>query len=134
AALFAALRRRGDAHARRRLLKLAVIAVHVFGVGELVRRADGVAENLVGRRHLVGGGQVIDEFRQEVFLRRVLFDLGGVLFVQPLRRSRSARRFGLLLGGDLRGDGQGEQQRAGEQRGARPPVREPTSSMHSVLH
>src|SRR3712207_9117161 len=55
------------------------------------RRADDVAEHLVGRGHAVGGGQVVYEFGQEVFLGRVLPYPGRVVGVLPLLRRRAGR-------------------------------------------
>jgi hypothetical protein len=93
--------------------------VNVFDVGQLVRRADDVAEDFVGRRDGRRRGQVIDQLGRENFVGGVLSDPRGVVLVVRLRARR--RAVGLLREDVRRDDKQQQQcgQCAGERVGGR---------------
>src|SRR5687768_16966302 len=113
ASLFAFFRRHEDAHAWRGCCKLAIVAILVLRVRELVWRADGISQNLLGRRHFVRQWQVIDKLCHEVLLGSVFGDLRTVSSVERgfwrgvfriygcgfggPRRCRCARRFSSRL-------------------------------------
>ena len=52
--------------------------VNVFRVGQFVGRPGNGSPDFFRRRDRIGGGQVIDQFRQEKLFGGVLQDLGGV--------------------------------------------------------
>ena len=98
--------------ARGRLGDLLQVLVHVVGLVENAPRADDVAEVLEWRGDLVGGRQVIDQFRGDARVAQELFDELAVFLV-------------LFLLGDGRGRGEGEA-RESEQWGG-DPSRHPAS-------
>ena len=98
-ALFALFRRDKCLHAGTRLFELAVIAMLVLCICELVRRADGVTDNLVRRRNLIGRREMIDDLGQELLVGRIGKYRVSVLLVYRLRFGCFGR--GGLLGRDL---------------------------------
>src|SRR5262249_51856016 len=95
-ALFTPLWGGETSDARGGLLQLAVIAIHVLCVRELVRGPDDVAQHLVGGRHLIGGRHVIDKLSQKVLFSRVFLYLSRVGIVYL--RGGGCFFFGFLLG------------------------------------
>jgi len=51
----------------RGFFELAHVAVNVFGVGKLLRRADDVAQHLFGSGNGAGCGQMVHQFGGEEF-------------------------------------------------------------------
>jgi hypothetical protein len=72
---------RPELRARRALRERLQIARQVLGVVELARLADDVAEELQGRRDLVGRRQVVDQFGRDPRVLQVLLDQLGVFLV-----------------------------------------------------
>ena len=54
---------------------------------EDIGRADDMAEDFIRRRHGLRRGQVVDEFGQKEFFRRVFQDFRRVVLVNGLRSS-----------------------------------------------
>ena len=83
-AAFLRLADRKHFHARAGLRERPHVFVNLRTVGQLARRAGDIAENRLGRRNGLRGGQVIDERREEERRGRVFLDLPGVLLVDRL--------------------------------------------------
>ena len=76
-AAFVALADRHDLDARRRRRQRAVVLQDVGVVGQLLRRADVVAEHVLGRRDAGHFGQVIDQRAHELRPGRPFLDRAG---------------------------------------------------------
>ena len=85
------LRRSKQAHAFAGPRQLAIVAIEILRIGELVWRSDDIAEHFVRRRNRVRHRQVIHQLSQEKLFGCVLFDLLRVIVV--LGRSGVLRRF-----------------------------------------
>ncbi len=72
--------------------------MNVSGVGELIGRADDAAMEVEWRRNGLRRGQVVDEFREDAVVLRVLENEPRILFVVGLSAARLSER-------DGRGDG-----------------------------
>ena len=79
------------ADAGRGFFESAVITIDVGDMRQLVWRADGVAENFVGRRNGLRRRKVVNERSGEIRLGGVLADLRGVVRVERLSGRLSVR-------------------------------------------
>ena len=83
-AAFFALADRPVLEARRGLRQRLVVALDVLRVGQLAGRAGNAPEELQRRRHLVAGRHVVDQFRADSRVLRVLLDQLRVRLVDLL--------------------------------------------------